>query len=126
MDSDRAVYNLKQQKLGQLYIKVLGLDPNSIDAQAISNYKDPGKGRGKVATGDFADTLKQAIRPRAKTSFANPLTVMELNNQLDLLATGDSTQKYRVISFLFNHCPVNEQVWIIRIVLKGISFLKEI
>ncbi|KAJ3319713.1 DNA ligase (ATP) [Boothiomyces sp. JEL0866] len=120
LDGDRSVYNLKQQKLGQLYIKVLGLDPNSIDAQAISNYKDPGKGRGKVATGDFGDTLKQAIRPRAKTSFPNPLTVMELNQQLDLLATGDTLQKQQVVSFLFNHCPVNEQIWIIRIVLKDL------
>ncbi|KAJ3271659.1 DNA ligase (ATP) [Terramyces sp. JEL0728] len=124
LDGDRSVYNVKQQKLGQLYIKVLGLDPNSVDAQGISNYKDPGKGRGKVATGDFADTLKQAIRPRAKTSFSNPLTVMDLNCQLDLLARGDSAQKQQVVSYLFNHCPTNEQIWIIRIVLKGTIALK--
>ena len=118
MDKERTNFGLKQQKLGQIYIKVLGLDPHSFDAMSISNYKDPGK--GKMGTGDFAETLKAVLQPRYNTNIKQFITVDDVNIQLDLLAAGDSEQKENVIKYFFYHCTVNEQVWLIRIILKGL------
>lgn len=51
-DKDRDVYGLKEQKIGKLLVKVMKINKDSEDGQALINWKQPGL--RSASAGDFA------------------------------------------------------------------------
>jgi DNA ligase-4 len=120
LDRQRSNYGLKEQKLASIYIKVLGLDPQSADAISLLHYKDPGK--NKSTAGDFTLKLQSLLRYRMPQSAASSLTVQDVNAKLDELASAPNADaKESIMRYFFGHCTLIEQIWLVRMILKDLD-----
>jgi DNA ligase-4 len=84
LDRDRGAYGIKESKLAQRYIRVLGLAKGSADAQRLLNYRAPGTNHDLA--GDFAAVACHVLKHLIRNAPSN-LTVGDINRHLDNLAT---------------------------------------
>ncbi|KAF4527029.1 hypothetical protein B566_EDAN001577 [Ephemera danica] len=120
LDRDRGAYGIKENKLAQRYIRVLGLAKDSADAQRLLNYRAPGTNHDLA--GDFAAVACHVLQHLVRT-VPSKLTVGDINKHLDNLAEhaakNNSAGVDGVLQSLLQYTSVNEQKWLIRILLKG-------
>lgn len=118
LDSERPQYKLKQRSLAKMYVQLLALNESSEAAQTLLNWKRPSAGFQRNEQGNFPEVVQSVIKGRC-TMRKGDLTIGELNDRLDALATrqGDE-QKMEVISDLHHRTTAQEQRWILRIILK--------
>lgn len=112
------VFGIKESVLAKLYTSVLGLDvKKSRDAEALLNWRAPNTS-GK---GDFASVLLQIIVPRSTLPQNAPSpAIMDIDEKLNQLASDQESQQ-SIIRYFFTHCTCNEQLWLVRIILKDLK-----
>ncbi|KZT52994.1 ATP-dependent DNA ligase [Calocera cornea HHB12733] len=125
-DKDRAVYGLKEQALAKIYVAVLELDPKSKTAERLRNWKKPPKELGQdntatgSATGDFPWVLYDCIKTRVTAE--TTLTIDDVNTLLDSLSANTRVQaQAAVMSQIAERCSAEDQIWIVRIILKDLK-----
>ena len=105
--SSRPNYKLKQKKLADLYVDIMGMDKNSTDARTITEWKRPSSGLQRSEQGNFPEVmysvLKNRCKPRAEL---RRVTVGEVNAMLDRLATED--EKRPPMLNIHNRCTALE------------------
>ena len=105
--SSRPNYKLKQKKLADLYVDIMGMDKNSTDARTITEWKRPSSGLQRSEQGNFPEVmysvLKNRCKPRAEL---RRVTVGEVNAMLDHLATED--EKRPPMLNIHNRCTALE------------------
>ncbi|KAG2216309.1 hypothetical protein INT45_011241 [Circinella minor] len=125
---DYRKYNVKEMKLAKVYIEALGLGRNSVDAQDLLKFRQPGSSSSKYAkaTGDFAGVAFNKIQDRSTVQKPTQ-TIDDVNALLDeLSAPEDQDEKpnavnIRVFKKVINLYTAFEQKWLIRIILKDLK-----
>ncbi|BFZ54072.1 DNA ligase (ATP) [Savitreella phatthalungensis] len=117
-DRERSMYKIKETSLAKLFIKILGLSPQSEDAQSIEKWKVPGVS-SRASAGDFPGRLEEVVLKRAARTEPGSLTVQDVNERLDRLSESskDAQQKPILIDF-YEHMNTAELKWLCCIVLR--------
>ena len=124
--SSRPNYKLKQKGLANLYVALMGLQPNSAEARTIVDWKRPSTGFQRSEQGNFPEVLYSVIKGRCKprTDLPHRITVGEVNALLDRLA--NESEKLRPMQEIHLKCTALEQKWLLRVITKDLSIgLKE-
>ncbi|CAG8491963.1 484_t:CDS:2 [Acaulospora colombiana] len=120
LDKERTSYGMKESVIAKIYIGVLGLSKNSVNAERLIHWKLPGSEKNKTA-GDFASIAFEVIAPRSTVVGHGKMPIDDVNNQLDILNAASGHQEYRnVIRHFFANYTAVEQKWVIRIILKAL------
>ena len=64
--SSRPNYKLKQKKLADLYVDIMGMDKNSTDARTITEWKRPSSGLQRSEQGNFPEVMYSVLKNRCK------------------------------------------------------------
>ncbi|KAK9447265.1 ATP dependent DNA ligase domain-containing protein [Limtongia smithiae] len=116
-DKERSMYGLKEASLARLLVKIIGLAPDSEDANQILNYKLPGV-YGKGA-GDFAERCYEVMSKREVSSEYGHMTIDEVNDLLDDLSHhSKSENQLPILSKFYNSMNATEMKWLLRIILR--------
>lgn len=119
---DTRTYGLKQAKIGDVYIRCLGLAPDTNeDARRLKNYRQGGK-KGEDA-GDFTAILYGLLKGRVPVSADQGVTVGEVNRILDELAAAEKnmSQWQRIFMGVLNKMTARQQYWLVKIILKDLK-----
>lgn len=81
-ERERAAYNLKETKLGNLLVKVLSLNKQSPDAQKLLNFRSV---NNSFQDSDFAGVAFMVLKSRVSQN-SSTLTVGAINELLDKIA----------------------------------------
>lgn len=112
---------MKETKLANLYVDVLGLAKNSPDANALLKWKMPGRIKAQ-SDGEFASMLQIVLQDRTTMKHENKITIGLVNEKLDTLTeAGDRFEQLNVIRFFVTSMTALEQKWIARIILKDMK-----
>lgn len=118
-DRDRGVYGLKENAIGKLLVKLIKIDKNSEDGYNLIHWKLPGQSAAARMAGDFAGRCFEVISKRPMRTEVGDMTIAEVNEQLDKLASSvGETENMRVFETFYNRMNAEEMMWLIRIVLK--------
>ena len=118
LDRQRGNYGLKESNIAKIYAEVLLL-PHT-EADRLKYWKNPAKQPAGSPTGDFVGILVQVMQNRCRGK--SELSLEQVNSLLDDLAKGfDHTQKKIVLTKLLNSTTVNEQKWLVRVILKDLK-----
>ncbi|KAJ3143908.1 DNA ligase (ATP) [Geranomyces variabilis] len=121
LDKARSSYGMKEKMLAKAYIEVLGLAPNSPDADSLLNYKNPAKSIQATA-GDFPGVLYHVLKGRSSVMGRSTVSVADVNEQLELLnSSQDKDERKEILQWFFKNCTPMEQTWIARIILKELK-----
>ncbi|KAJ3156923.1 DNA ligase (ATP) [Geranomyces michiganensis] len=121
LDKARSSYGMKEKMLAKAYIEVLGLAPNSPDADSLLNYRNPAKSIQATA-GDFPGVLYHVLKGRSSVMGRSTVSVADVNEQLELLnSSQDKDERKEILQWFFKHCTPMEQTWIARIILKELK-----
>ncbi|KAJ3173835.1 DNA ligase (ATP) [Geranomyces variabilis] len=121
LDKARSSYGMKEKMLAKAYIEVLGLAPNSPDADSLLNYKNPAKSIQATA-GDFPGVLYHVLKGRSSVEGRSTVSVADVNEQLELLnSSQDKDERKEILQWFFKNCTPMEQTWIARIILKELK-----
>ncbi|KAF8469210.1 ATP dependent DNA ligase domain-containing protein [Kalaharituber pfeilii] len=116
-DRDRTVYGLKEKTIGKILVRLMKINKNSEDAQALINWKLPGV--RSASTGDFAGRCYEIIKKRPMRTTPGNLTIAEVNKKLDeLSAYNKEEQQLPIFNEFYNQMNAEELMWIVRIILK--------
>ena len=120
----RNTYGVKEKLLAEAYVGAFGLSKNTSAADRLVNWKAPRANNGyevRSGAGDFSMACYNEIKLRSTiTSDRGKLTIADLNETLDRLATAkDKQERILVIRHLYDTMTPTEQKWVIRIILKG-------
>ncbi|CCX15517.1 Similar to DNA ligase 4; acc. no. Q4WVG8 [Pyronema omphalodes CBS 100304] len=116
-DRDRNVYNLKEQKIGKLLVKVMKINKDSEDGYALLHWKEPGSWASSA--GDFALRCYEVIKKRPIRTLPGTLTITEVNHLLDQLSSSPSDEsQLSLFSQFYTLMSPTELMWLIRIILK--------
>jgi DNA ligase-4 len=112
--------------LAEAYIGAFGLSKNTSAAERLINWKAPRGNNGfpeRSGAGDFSLACYNEIKQRSTiTSDRGKLSIAELNETLDRLATArDKQERIHVIRHLYDTMTPTEQKWVIRIILKDLK-----
>ncbi|KAG0147351.1 hypothetical protein CROQUDRAFT_656279 [Cronartium quercuum f. sp. fusiforme G11] len=119
-DKERSTFWLKELALTRLYCDALDLNKQSPNVQQVLHWKRPANYHSHDAAGNFATALLGLIESRCATN-STTLTVDQLNEQLDILATARSdTDRLPVVKTLLDSVTPSDHKWIIRIILKDL------
>ncbi|KAL1555222.1 DNA ligase (ATP) [Salvia divinorum] len=120
LDRERGSYGLREHVLATCLIDALGISRDSPDSQRLLNWRKGGAKSGAFA-GNFALVAAEVLQRRQGMS-SGDLTILELNELLDRLATSDNrSEKISVLSELIRKTNVQEMKWIIMIILKDLK-----
>ncbi|KAG6411422.1 hypothetical protein SASPL_129504 [Salvia splendens] len=120
LDRERGSYGLREHVLATCLIDALGISRDSPDSQRLLNWRKGGAKSGAFA-GNFALVAAEVLQRRQGMS-SGDLTILELNELLDRLATSDNRpEKISVLSELIRKTNVQEMKWIIMIILKDLK-----
>ncbi|KAK9467852.1 ATP dependent DNA ligase domain-containing protein [Lipomyces arxii] len=116
VDKERQMYGLKEKALARLIIKVLGISPESEDANAVINYRIPGQQKG---AGDFAERCFEVIKKRQMRTEYGSMTINQVNDLLDELSrVSKAVDQLPIITNFYNNMNAEEMKWLIRIILR--------
>lgn len=134
---NRKKFQLREAKMAELFVNVLGLPPMAPDALKLKNFKDPKLtsigGYASSNTGDFSGILGEVLAPRLLNldRERGKWTVRQVNQWLtDLHTAGgrygnqrrlhgietDTSQQQELFQRLVDECTANQIVWISRII----------
>ncbi|CAJ1975847.1 unnamed protein product [Sphenostylis stenocarpa] len=120
LDRERGSYGLKESVLATSLIDALGISRDSPDALRLVNWRKGGAATGATA-GNFALVAAEVLHRRQGTA-SGGLTIRELNELLDRLASGENrAEKILVLSTLIQKTNAQEMKWIIMIILKDLK-----
>ncbi|PPS04581.1 hypothetical protein GOBAR_AA16074 [Gossypium barbadense] len=120
LDRERGTYGLKESVLAICLIDALGLSRDSADALRLVNWRKGGANTGANA-GNFALVAAEILQRRQGT-VSGGLTIKELNELLDRLASAESrAEKTAIFATLINKTNAQEMKWVIMIILKDLK-----
>ncbi|WCJ42294.1 DNA ligase 4 [Euphorbia peplus] len=120
LDRERGSYGLKESVLATCLVDALGMSRESPDALRLFNWRKGGAKSG-VNAGNFPLVAFEVLHRRQGMS-SGGLTIKELNDFLDSLASGESrAEKTSILSTLINKTNAQEMKWIIMIILKDLK-----
>ncbi|XP_078439017.1 DNA ligase IV [Wolffia australiana] len=120
LDRERGTYGLKEHSLAACLIEAMGISKDSEDASRLVNWRKGGARSGSNA-GNFA-LIATDVLQRRQGLVSGGLTVKELNDALDLLASKESRgEKASVLSDLIKRTNSMEMKWILMIILKDLK-----
>ncbi|KFA64555.1 hypothetical protein S40285_04590 [Stachybotrys chlorohalonatus IBT 40285] len=118
-DRDRGVYGLKENAIGKLLVKLMKIDKNSEDGYNLLHWKLPGQTTASRLAGDFAGRCFEVISKRPMRTALGNMTVAEVNEQLDKLASSSSeAENLQIFQVFYSRMNAEELMWLIRIVLR--------
>eukprot|EP00268_Persea_americana_P049947 TRINITY_DN5399_c0_g1_i4.p1 TRINITY_DN5399_c0_g1~~TRINITY_DN5399_c0_g1_i4.p1 ORF type:complete len:1125 (+),score=246.07 TRINITY_DN5399_c0_g1_i4:102-3377(+) len=120
LDRERGSYGLKESVLSTCLIDALGISRDSPDALRLLNWRKGGATTGANA-GNFPLVASEVLQRRQGTA-SGGLTIKELNESLDQLASNDNRgEKTNILSALIKKTNALEMKWIIMIILKDLK-----
>ncbi|KAJ0090362.1 hypothetical protein Patl1_14148 [Pistacia atlantica] len=139
LDRERGSYGLKESVLATCLIDALGMSRDSPDAIRLINWR---KGAGAANAGNFPLVAAEVLQ-RRQGMISGGLTIKELNDLLDCLASSENScsavhseltlncnlrsvvkfraEKISVLSTLIKKTNAMEMKWIIMIILKDLK-----
>ncbi|KAK9472745.1 ATP dependent DNA ligase domain-containing protein [Dipodascopsis tothii] len=115
-DKARQMYGMKEKVIGRHLVRLLGLAPESDDAQAMVAWKVPGARRH---AGDFAERCHAVLQARQMRASFGDLTVDRVNALLDDLGRESTAAgQLPILAEFYDHMNAEELKWLIRIVLR--------
>ncbi|KAK2646210.1 hypothetical protein Ddye_021405 [Dipteronia dyeriana] len=118
LDRERGSYGLKEHVLATYLVDALGMSKDSQDAIRLKNWRKDG---GANNAGNFPMVAAEVLQ-RRQGMISGGLTIKELNDLLDLLASGENrAEKIVVLSTLIKKTNAQEMKWIIMIILKDLK-----
>nr|XP_018686372.1 PREDICTED: DNA ligase 4 isoform X3 [Musa acuminata subsp. malaccensis] len=120
LDRERGTYGLKESTLATCVVDALGLAKDSPDALRLVNWRKGGARSGANA-GNFALIAAEVLQ-RRQGMVSGGLTIRELNNLLDQLASTENRgEKAVILSSLIKKTNALEMKWILMIILKDLK-----
>ncbi|XP_061693076.1 DNA ligase 4 [Syngnathoides biaculeatus] len=120
-ERERLAYGIKESMLAKLYIDVLCLPKNGPEANKLLNYRTPTTSPGE--SGDFAGMAYFVLKKRCSSQ--GKLTIKEVNDFLDSVATNNASKKKDLVKtsllHLITQSSALEQKWLIRMILKDMK-----
>ena len=113
------MYGLKEKTIARLLIKMLKINKDSDDGQALNNWKQPGQTTASRMAGDFAGRCFEVISKRPRREEVGSMTITEVNDRLDRLSAAQKEdQQEPIFSEFYEQMNPDELLWLIRIILK--------
>ncbi|XP_057486058.1 DNA ligase 4 isoform X2 [Actinidia eriantha] len=120
LDRERNSYGLKESVLATCLVDALGMSRESEDALRLFNWRKGGPRTGANA-GNFSLVASEVLQRRQGLT-SGGLTIIELNELLDRLASSDNrVEKTAVLSDLIKKTNAQEMKWVIMIILKDLK-----
>ncbi|KAI9768243.1 MAG: DNA ligase (ATP) [Geoglossum simile] len=118
-DRDRAMYGLKEKTIGKLLVKSMKIDKNSEDGFNLLNWKLPGQSMASRMAGDFAGRCFEVISKRPLRTKVGDMTIGEVNELLDRLATAQKEEnQLPIFETFYKRMNAEELMWLIRMILR--------
>ena len=120
LDRERGSYGIKETLLSQLFIDMLKIGADSVDAKRLKDYKAP-KSASNATFNDFASVLFEVLKCRGYNK--TRITLFEVNENLDKIVLLNA-QKEGVNEILFDMFQkMNAMMfkWMVRIILKDVK-----
>nr|CAH8825191.1 unnamed protein product [Trichobilharzia regenti] len=112
-DRLRKAFGLREHTLSRLIIRAIGLAPNGLAARILLRTHTTPMRRHS----DFADIVYAVLKSRCRED--SILSVKDINNHLDELATASSPdQRLDALRSLLHSTTAVEQKWIVRLIVK--------
>ncbi|KAI9468089.1 MAG: ATP dependent DNA ligase domain-containing protein [Benjaminiella poitrasii] len=111
---DERKYNIKEDRLALVLLKVLGIDPKSDDGIRLRKFKIPSA--YNLTPGNFDLIAFEEIYKRSTVQRSDK-TIKEVNDELDQLADAANDQ-VAVLKKMVEAYTAKQMRWIIRIILK--------
>ncbi|XP_068249304.1 DNA ligase 4 [Palaemon carinicauda] len=119
LDRARGAYGVKERKLAELYIRILGLKKDGTDGQKLLNFRKP-KSLAGGETGDFADVAYYVLRSRCPDK--GQMTLEDVECHLTAIAENYAAKNHeeveRSLLVMLRSMTALEQKWLIRVLLK--------
>ncbi|KAL8480268.1 hypothetical protein ACS0TY_026986 [Phlomoides rotata] len=120
LDRERGSYGLREHVLATCLIDALGMSRDSPDSQRLLNWRKGGPKSGAFA-GNFSLIAAEVLQRRQGMT-SGGLTIKELNELLDRLASSDNrSEKISILSDMIRKTNAQEMKWIIMIILKDLK-----
>ncbi|KAI3974480.1 hypothetical protein MKX01_017973 [Papaver californicum] len=120
LDRERGSYGLKESVLANCLIDAIGLSKDSEDARKLINWRKGGSKTG-FNVGNFGLVAAEVLQ-RRQGMISGGLTIKELNNMLDHLASSENRgEKTAVLADLIQKTNAQEMKWIVMIILKDLK-----
>ncbi|CAH0727516.1 unnamed protein product, partial [Brenthis ino] len=120
-ERERAAYNLKETKLGNLLVKVLSLNKQSPDAQKLLNFRSV---NNSFQDSDFAGVAFMVLKSRVSQN-SSTLTVGAINELLDKIAKPEEGSHGAILDEVFSYAlkklTAEQFKWFLRIILKDMK-----
>ncbi|KAH0538395.1 DNA ligase (ATP) [Glutinoglossum americanum] len=118
-DRDRAMYGLKEKAIGKLLVKAMKIDKNSEDGFNLLNWKLPGQTIASRMAGDFAGRCFEVVSKRPLRTTFGDMTIGEVNEWLDRLATAQKEEnQLPIFEGFYKRMNAEELMWLIRMILR--------
>uniref|UniRef100_A0A2P2I750 DNA ligase 4 n=1 Tax=Hirondellea gigas TaxID=1518452 RepID=A0A2P2I750_9CRUS len=122
LDKNRGAYGVKEKKLADLYIKILGIKKDSPDALKLINYRKPKTAGGSVA-GDFAEVAYYVLKNRCPAE--GHLTLNDVDTYLTTIAADHAAKDNEGVTstmlVMLRSMSATEQKWLVRVLLKDMQ-----
>ena len=122
LDKERGSYGINESHLAQFVIDLLNISASSVDAQRLKNYKTP-KSASNATFYDWAAVLFDVLKNFNYSRPRTPITLFEVNENLDKIATLNSQKKgvNEILIYLFRKMDATMFKWLVRIILKDVK-----
>ncbi|XP_010483218.1 PREDICTED: DNA ligase 4-like isoform X2 [Camelina sativa] len=121
LDRERGSYGLKESVLATCLIDALGISRDAPDAVRLINWRKGGTAKAGANAGNFSLIAAEVLQRRQGMA-SGGLTIKELNDLLDRLATSENRgEKTSVLSTLIQKTNAQEMKWVVRIILKDLK-----
>ncbi|KAL9128936.1 MAG: hypothetical protein Q9217_002490 [Psora testacea] len=117
-DRQRPMYGLKETTIAKLLIRVMKINKVSEDGQNLLNWKQPGQTTASRMAGDFAGRCYEVISKRPMLTEVGNMSVGEVNELLDRLATADHEGQAKIFAEFYKRMNAEELMWLVRIILR--------
>lgn len=106
---------MKESRLADFYIEILGLAKSSHDAFILRSWEQ----QSKNSRSDFAEAVFEVLQGRLTTKPETTVSIAKINQQLDELFL--AADKKTVFAQLVYGLGPEEQKWLVRIILKSLK-----
>ncbi|KAI5290094.1 DNA ligase (ATP), partial [Ascosphaera acerosa] len=130
-DRDRAMYGLKEKTIAKILIKVMKINRDSEDGQALLNWKLPGMAATAAAAapapaaaptgmaGDFAGRCYEVLAKRPLRVTYGDLSIADVNERLDRLSVAPrESDQLPIFREFYQRMNPEELAWLVRVVLR--------
>ncbi|TIA90558.1 hypothetical protein E3P99_01513 [Wallemia hederae] len=119
-ERERHMFGIKETVLAKIYVELLGLSKKHRDGERLLTWKAPTATH--TVSGDFASVLIDVMKTRVSYEHPSDFTIDQVNERLDALSRARSfQQKKDIMKDFARNCNLNEQFWLVRILLKNLK-----